>query len=335
MSTHEPTDNALPPEVQSWLDEHPNADADTLREVWQLSGEVPPAMDPEPERVDAMRDALRTATDTDRGRTDTDEAPMAHPWTTDRSPAKRIRSRWAGRALGTAVLLGLVAVGLYLFAVPNRITAPPGQTQTVSLPDGSTVELNSGTTLHCPRWWRLPPLRSWLGRSVHLEGEAFFAVAETGTPFRVDTKNATVRVLGTRFNVQARPIDGRRETRVVVTEGRVALAAGGATTRLDSAQTAAVQGLGRPSAPEPVRLDQRLAWRRGGFSFADASIRAITAEVGRRFDVSVSVRADVEARPVTLQVTDAESAAPLLRDICRAAGCRVDSTTTGFVIQPR
>jgi len=336
MSANDSVSDDLPPEVRSWLDEHPEADAETLGEVWRLSGEIPPAMDPDPERVNAMRDALRDATATDRLHIDARVPTPAQKPTGDRESipkTDRTRRRWS-RAVGAALLVLAAAAGAFL-SVPRRVTVPAGQTETVSLPDGSAVELNSGTTLRYPRWWTIVPLQPWLGRGVHLEGEAFFTVAHTGTPFRVETANAEVRVLGTRFNVRARRIDGRPETEVVVAEGRVALAASGATTRLDSTQAATVQGAGRPSPGTTVRVDQHLAWRRSGFSFADASIRSIAAEVERRFDVSITVQPDVKAHPVTLQVNDAEGAEPLLRDICRTAGCRVDSTATGFVIQPR
>ena len=336
MSGDDSTGNDLPPEVQSWLDEHPDADAETLGEVWQLSGEVPSAMDPDPERIDRMRHVLHEVTATDRLQTEDDPAEQACTTvrSADRSPTDqtRTRPRWAGWAAGTTVLVFLAA-SIYLFAITTRITVPAGQTQTVSLPDGTTVELNSGTTLRYPRWWRVDKLRSWLGRSVELKGEAFFSVAETGTLFHVETDNAEVRVLGTRFNVRARRPHGRPETRVVVARGRVALASAGATTHLDSAQAATVQEVAPPSPPETVRVDQQLAWRRGGFSFTNASVRAIAAEVARRYDVSIAVQPDVETRPVTLQVNNSHGPAPLLRDVCRAAGCRVDSTASGLVVR--
>lgn len=156
----------------------------------------------------------------------------------------------------------LVAASVYYFATPARVTAPPGDTRSVSLADGSEVTLNSGTTIRYPRWWSLGLLRSQLGRSVQLDGEAFFTVAKTGTSFRVETKNAEVRVLGTRFDVLARRTDGRLETQVVVAEGRVALSAAGKTTRLDSTQTATVQAAKPPSSVQTARLDRVLAWRR-------------------------------------------------------------------------
>lgn len=331
------TSTDLPPAVQAWLEAHPEADAEALEEVWHLSREATPVMEPDPDRVDAVRDALWDELGTDRSPAATDGASERRPGATeragDRSPTAGTR-RWAG-AVGTALLVLLLAAALYAVAVPVRITAPAGQVRTATLPDGTEVDLNSGTTLRYPRWWSVDLLRTWLGRRVHLTGEAFFAVRSTGSPFRVETANAEVRVRGTRFNVRARRVEGRPNTRVVVADGRVALSAAGRATRLGAAQTATVRGTAPPSAAEDVRLDRALAWRRGGVSFRDASIRAVSAEVARRFDVSVEVDAGVEGRPVTLYVDRARGATALLRDVCSVAGCRVDSTARGLVVRPR
>lgn len=331
----------LPPEVQSWLDDHPEADAETLEEVWQLSGEVLPTMVPDPQRVSAMREALLDATATDRLQSDVTDAsqePGAAPLQTNaRSPEARARRtrKWGAWAAGTTLLVLLLAVSVYVLAVPAEVTVPAGQTQSVTLADGSRVELNSGTTLRYPRWWSVGVLRSWLGRSVQLEGEAFFSVTESGAPFRIETDNAEVRVLGTRFNVRARRTNGRPETRVVVAEGRVALTAAGSTTRLDSAQAATVRGLAPPSSSEDVPLTRALAWRQGGVSFTGASIQTVTAELERRFDVPIRVAAGVGKRPITLYVAEANGPLPLLRDACSVAGCRVDSTESGLLVRPR
>lgn len=325
----------LPPEVQSWLDEHPAADAETLKEVWRLSGTVPPVMEPAPKRVSTIREALQHATETDRLRSEPEDPPERNATASqadDRSATSPSR-RWTAWATGATLLVLVMAVSVYSLAIPAHVTVPPGQTRTVAFADGSRVELNSGTTLRYPRWWRVGVLRSWLGRSVHLEGEAFFAVAETDTPFRVETKNAEVQVKGTHFNVRARRVDGHPETRVVVADGCVTLAAAGKTTRLDSAETATVRGTAPPSPGETVSLDRALAWRRGGFSFTDASIRTISTELARRFDVSITVRPGVADRAVTLHVDTARGPAPLLRDVCSVAGCQVDSTMDGLTIR--
>lgn len=328
----------LPPEIESWLANHPEADADALEEVWRLSRDAAPEQSFDPERVAAVREALTEAMGEDRRRAfETDDPPSA-PELDGRQAEDRMRTeetrRRVGWTVGTVLGAALVAVVAYATAVPVRVTAPPGEVRSDVLPDGSRVELNSGTTLRYPQWWRVGLLRGWMGRSVQLDGEAFFAVTDTGPPFRVETANAEVRVLGTRFNVQARTPHGQPETRIVVAEGRVALSASGQTTRLDSAQTATVRGNAPPSSSTPVHPDRALAWRRGGFAFTGASIETISAEVERRFNVPITVQ-DVQGPPVTLHVDTARGPTSLLRDVCNVAGCRVDSTAEGLTVRSR
>ncbi|MFQ5771306.1 MAG: FecR family protein, partial [bacterium] len=70
----------------------------------------------------------------------------------------------------------------------------------VSLPDNSEVNLNAESSI------KYPP-KSWAKqREVILTGEAFFKVAEVGTPFSVRSGFVVTSVLGTSFNVRARGI---------------------------------------------------------------------------------------------------------------------------------
>lgn len=71
--------------------------------------------------------------------------------------------------------------------------------QTISLPDGSIVKLNKGTTLKIEE-----KAFNKNDREVWLEGEAFFEVAKNATkPFIIHSKQITTTVLGTSFNVCA------------------------------------------------------------------------------------------------------------------------------------
>jgi ferric-dicitrate binding protein FerR (iron transport regulator) len=76
--------------------------------------------------------------------------------------------------------------------------APRGSRSVISLPDGSSVWLNSGTKLTYPADF------GDKAREVTLEGEAFFSVAKNrNIPFRVTTSDIVVTALGTSFNVKA------------------------------------------------------------------------------------------------------------------------------------
>ncbi len=141
-------------------------------------------------------------------------------------PAKRISERPRARRPGSWRVAGgfavaalvVVAAGIALWLQPRTVTVPYGAMETVTLPDGSVAELGSGSTL---------TYRNFRGRAqrrVTLEGEAFFDVAEAERPFIVETFNASISVLGTRFNVRAWSSDPIPETLVALESGRVEVA---------------------------------------------------------------------------------------------------------------
>lgn len=114
---------------------------------------------------------------------------------------------WSQR---TAAILFLPAFILSLFhfwpskkAVVNYVTLNTcsGMVATTRLPDGTKVTLNSNTSLV------YPVVFDGGERKVELKGEAFFEVVKDAAhPFIVGTpQQASVKVYGTRFNVDAYP----------------------------------------------------------------------------------------------------------------------------------
>jgi len=96
-----------------------------------------------------------------------------------------------------------------------------GQQQSIELPDGSTVELNANSSLTFEKNWNQLETRK-----VWLKGEAFFEVVkkeQSHQKFQVITKDLTVEVLGTVFNVNSH----REETKVFLQEGKVNLSLNG------------------------------------------------------------------------------------------------------------
>jgi ferric-dicitrate binding protein FerR (iron transport regulator) len=98
--------------------------------------------------------------------------------------------------------------------VYNQIIVPYAVRHSVTLSDGTVVQLNSGSKLV------FPALFSGSKREVYLEGEGYFDVArDASKPFVIGTNFLNVRVLGTHFNVSAyRNEDGAS---VVLEEGSV------------------------------------------------------------------------------------------------------------------
>lgn len=98
----------------------------------------------------------------------------------------------------------------------NKVRTPNGSKTTITLPDGSKVWLNAGSSLTYNK--------DFGGeiREVNLSGEAFFEVVPATSaataqriPFIIHTRHIDVRVLGTSFNVKSYPNDKQTETSLV------------------------------------------------------------------------------------------------------------------------
>lgn len=325
MSTPHPSDHpanaGLPPEAHAWLAEHPDADPAALEAIWRLAEHAPPpeaSFVPDPDRVEAMREHVRAALA---------DAPNASDQRRRQVALRRvIPHSWAAAA---SIVL-LIAVGAGFWLRPTTLTASAGERLTATLPDGSAVDLNSGA--------RLSYGRAFGGkmRTVRLTGEAFFDVAKDAQkPFVVETFNAAVTVLGTRFNVRAWPGDLTRETTVALEEGQVRLAAANAPARavvLEPGQMSRVVGDDAPSAPAPVSIAQMLVWREGGFFFSDYPVGVILAEAERRFDVTIHAPAIIARQRLSLLLSRPESVDTVLDAVCGYVGCRYHVAPNGYRI---
>lgn len=114
--------------------------------------------------------------------------------------------RWTGAAAVVSVLVWAGSVYLadrkfdrYADA-QTILRVPAGQQVQITLPDGSSVWLNSGSQI------QYPVLFAAKRRRVSVEGEALFDVArDPKRPFVVETFACDVEVLGTSFDVTAQP----------------------------------------------------------------------------------------------------------------------------------
>jgi len=98
----------------------------------------------------------------------------------------------------------------------NEITVPMGSKSKIRLPDGTVVTLNAGSKLT----YRMDYGK--VLREVEFSGEGYFKVAkQKDKPFIVHTSKASIRALGTEFNVKAYPDENIVET--ILVEGSVVI----------------------------------------------------------------------------------------------------------------
>lgn len=185
------------------------------------------------------------------------------------------RPAW-GWALATA--LTAVAIGLFLFSRNAMTTIPAAAgARAVVLPDGTQATLAAGATLSFHRHGF-----GTRDRAARMTGKVFFAAAHNDAlPLEITTDNGFVRVLGTRFQVDA---DGSG-TAVDVVDGRVLFAArqaedGLILTRGMHAELPA--GAAKPvlavaATPNPA------AWATHTFIYEDTPLEDVLRELSAHF----------------------------------------------------
>lgn len=121
----------------------------------------------------------------------------------------RLLGRWRFYVL-VAILMLIVGVGVYIFSKFGHkgledvryivvVETGKGEVKEVILPDSSVIFLNSNSRVFYPGKF------SFAGRSVRLEGEAYFRVRlDESAPFQVKVGENTILVTGTSFNVRYR-----------------------------------------------------------------------------------------------------------------------------------
>ena len=153
----------------------------------------------------------------------------------------------------------------------NHIESPVAHRESITLSDGTQVDLNAHTTLQVSM--------SKSERRVRLtSGEAFFAVhKDAARPFIIETAAGSVRVTGTTFNVRT---EDATALEVTVVEGSVQVRPGdnGALTSRPVLLAAGDRLLAGPHGVivkqvSPSALQDVLAWRKGEVVFDGLPLR--------------------------------------------------------------
>ncbi|MBN8850085.1 MULTISPECIES: FecR domain-containing protein [unclassified Sphingomonas] len=195
---------------------------------------------------------------------------------------RHITRRSAAIGLLAASTAGAVGLGRMLLSSDrNRVATIHGQQRLTRLADGSSIRLNSGTTLDVSL--------SGSRRVVRMiEGEALFDVArDRRRPFVVDLGDARVQVIGTSFNIRKR-LD---RAELTVTSGLVAVSdIDGQTIRVGAGETTLIRpGLLAAANPGEALIRQRTAWQDGFIELNDETIEEAVAEFNRYRDKPILV----------------------------------------------
>lgn len=312
----------------AWLSADPmhRAEYAALDRVWQAAAAVPPAR-------------LRALTEP--------EIAGAGARAGNRGASRSTAGRWI--AVACVCLLG---IGLGAMMLPSVMRSPehvaqltpsgtppaqtqeiatrPGERRSVTLADGTVVELNTRTHIQVS-------FTAAQRNVTLLDGEAMFTVThDASRPFVVDAGAGRITVTGTRFDVR------RIEKRVAVAvesgsvkvEGVHAQPAG-ATEKTSALLT---KGLGTTVRPDgtvasahPVDLSTALAWRDGKLIFQNATLADVVREVTLYRQSPVIVANDTLGQLRITSVFSSDNTDELLAALPQFLPVRVQTLTDGTV----
>ncbi len=195
------------------------------------------------------------------------------------APRRPSRRAWFGGAMAAAIV-GVVSIsGLGLLGGGDRIETLAGEHRTVTLADGSKIEINGASVVEIdkdrPRFARLE------------SGEAMFHVVHRDAdPFVVETGGARIVDLGTAFNVVRRD----RQTSVAVSEGIVLY-----NPDRDNVRLVAGKGIeardGDPTPPviRDVDVANVGGWRSGLLVYNGTPLAVVAEDLKRTAGMQVSI----------------------------------------------
>lgn len=219
---------------------------------------------------------------------------------------------------------------LFYLSIPITVEVPNAELATVNLPDGTTITLNSGSELSYSRLYNIT------GRAVMLTGEGYFEVeSDPDDPFIVTTRNSSVKVLGTEFNLSDWDLKSGDKVKVAVTEGTVEFSKkNGNELLILNENESAIINKSSEVIPSTVELNKMTAWLFNNIAFQNETLISAFGILERRFDVKIDLDKDLAAdqESITAFYHDPKDPESIIQDICTIKGLSYQKTSKGYKI---
>ena len=164
----------------------------------------------------------------------------------------------------------------------------PGQKSIITLFDGTKVILNADSKLKYPSRFNDSL------RQVFLEGEAYFEVKHNPQkPFVVHSGELSTKVLGTKFNVSAFPVDNN--IKVSLVEGKVVVSGekffnNSHEVQLSPHQQFVYNVKSKKGKVRRFNLIKEIGWKDNRYIFDNESLSSALMKLGRAFGVKFELK---------------------------------------------
>lgn len=158
----------------------------------------------------------------------------------------------------------------------SQLVVPKGKRSRLILSDGTILHVNSGTKVVYPN--------RFMGdaREIYVNGEVFLDVTHNEKqPFIVRTSEIAVRVLGTKFNVQAYEEDA--ETQVVLASGAVQITSNENSKKIDLTPSQMYDNKAGQTSVIRVDVDKYISWVQGILYAEDERLDVLMTKLSRYY----------------------------------------------------
>jgi transmembrane sensor len=245
----------------------------------------------------------------------------------------QLNTVWVKWAASIVVILTIASLSFYsLFkSNPDLISLRTGSNSNTfiqTLNDGSVVYLGSNTTFSYPEQFNSRE------RKVNLKGEAFFDIAPNPKkPFRIETDQVIVEVLGTAFNVKT---ENGNEFELVVERGKVRV-----TLKSDPSQSQIVLP-GEMISTNNNHLIKDInknssyfAWKTKHMQFKDETLSNLIKVINKNYKSNIRLFSkDLEERKITVTFHN-DSLSQITKLICLSLNLsKEEQSDSTIIIKP-
>jgi transmembrane sensor len=217
---------------------------------------------------------------------------------TFRSPGFNFWATW--KKIAAVLIIPLVLGNLLYFLFPdgnysahqepvyNELFAAFGTRSALKLSDGTSVWLNSGSSI------RYPDKFIGKNRSVFLNGEAYFEVeSNPEKPFIVETSSIKVRATGTKFNVSG--YSSTDENEVTLVSGKVEVSLEGSNNKTKSTNLDINQHLTYVKSTGAISVVNEdtykyISWKEGKLVFRNEPLSEVAKKISQVFNIDIEIR---------------------------------------------
>ena len=175
----------------------------------------------------------------------------------------------------------------------NQVMVPWGKRTVISFADGTKLWLNAGSRAVYPVEF------TGNSREIFIEGEAYFEVAkDENKPFIVKTGLVEVKVLGTKFNVNAYPQEGKTEVALVSGSVQV-VSRHQKETQLQPDHLVEIDHATGQQAVKQVDAYNYVCWKEGFLLFHSEHLDVILRKLERHYAVPVVIETPLDGYTIS------------------------------------